>query len=250
MNLKHTMTSREIAELTGKRHDHVLRDVEKMFEEINAPNFGAVDFLDTYKDAKGETRKQYRLDRDLTMTLVTKYDTARRYAVVRRWRELEGRLASTPFARFRFDLEALVRDFVQEFGFLGNCESRRVRSVSLPDLLMACYLGGLVVVVTLTLEESRKGLSQRVKDVTLIITKFRLKSTERLPDSRRPCSVRCNWFPGEEVTVGRVLDEVFDKRNNIFVDRKISESGFRLRVAYLEVFNAVLLFDVLNLKVC
>ncbi len=36
------------------------------------------DFLDTYKDAKGEERKQYRLDRDLTMTLVTKYDTSRR----------------------------------------------------------------------------------------------------------------------------------------------------------------------------
>lgn len=91
MNLKHTMTSREIAELTGKQHKHVLRDIEKMFKEIDGSNFGPVDFLDTYKDAKGETRKQYRLDRDLTMTLVTKYDTARRYAVVRRWRELEGR---------------------------------------------------------------------------------------------------------------------------------------------------------------
>ncbi len=159
MNLKYTMTSREVAELTGKLHknvlrdiedvftqlnfepsgyldsykdstgrtlkqhrldrDHVLRDIEKMFEEINAPNFGAVDFLDTYKDAKGETRKQYRLDRDLTMTLVTKYDTARRYAVVRRWRELEGgnsgaeTLASTPLTRFWFDLKTLVRDFIQ-----------------------------------------------------------------------------------------------------------------------------------------
>ncbi|TGV20139.1 hypothetical protein E5N72_08650 [Pseudoalteromonas sp. MEBiC 03607] len=49
MNLKYTMTSREIAELTGKRHDNVVRDVEAMF---NAPNFGAVDFLvrDTEKN--------------------------------------------------------------------------------------------------------------------------------------------------------------------------------------------------------
>lgn len=59
-------------------------------EGLNALKIESVDFLDNYKDAKGETRKQYRLDRDLTMTLVTKYDTARRYAVVRRWRELEG----------------------------------------------------------------------------------------------------------------------------------------------------------------
>ncbi|MCG7571260.1 Rha family transcriptional regulator [Pseudoalteromonas sp. CNC9-20] len=122
MNLKHTMTSREIAELTGKRHDNVVRDVEAMFNalKIEAVDFldnyveamfaalkiEAGDFLDTeamftelkiqpsgyldsYKDSTGRTLKQYRLDRDLTMTLVTKYDTARRYAVVRRWWELE-----------------------------------------------------------------------------------------------------------------------------------------------------------------
>ena len=29
-----TMTSREVAELTGKRHDHVLRDIEVMLSEL------------------------------------------------------------------------------------------------------------------------------------------------------------------------------------------------------------------------
>ena len=28
------MTSREIAELTGKRHDHVLSDIRKMLDEL------------------------------------------------------------------------------------------------------------------------------------------------------------------------------------------------------------------------
>lgn len=36
------MSSREIAELTEKRHDHVLRDIRKLIDEgaIGAPNFG------------------------------------------------------------------------------------------------------------------------------------------------------------------------------------------------------------------
>lgn len=56
---------------------------------FNQLRIESADFLDNYEDAKGEARKQYRLDRDSTMTLVTKCDTARRCAAVRCWRELE-----------------------------------------------------------------------------------------------------------------------------------------------------------------
>ncbi|PXW77369.1 regulatory protein Rha [Alteromonas sp. I10] len=88
MNLKHTMTSREIAELTNKEHGHVMRDVRSMLTKLGKSHDP---FLDYEKSSRGRLEPLFRLDRDLTMTLVTKYDTARRYAVVRRWRELEGR---------------------------------------------------------------------------------------------------------------------------------------------------------------
>lgn len=93
-----TMSSREIAELTGKRHDHILRDIEKMIQDIDAPNFGAVDFEAKYQDGKGEWRKEYRLPKDLTVTLVTGYRADLRYKVVKKLEELEGRQAPLDFS--------------------------------------------------------------------------------------------------------------------------------------------------------
>jgi len=85
-----TMSSREIAELCGKRHDNVVRDIEKMLREIIDLKFEANEFLSSYKDSIGRTLKEYRLPKDLTVTLVTGYRADLRYKVVKRLEELES----------------------------------------------------------------------------------------------------------------------------------------------------------------
>lgn len=45
-----TMSSVEIAELTGKRHDNVLADIRKMLVEIQSPEKAG-----DYKDGRGRT---------------------------------------------------------------------------------------------------------------------------------------------------------------------------------------------------
>ena len=68
-----SMTSKEIAELTGKRHDNVIRDVRKMLDEIY-PDGGLLSFEDTYVNTQnGETYSMYRLDRKHTFILVAGY---------------------------------------------------------------------------------------------------------------------------------------------------------------------------------
>ena len=81
-----TMSSLEIAEITGKKHFHVMRDICTMLEDvkINQSSFGSV-----YVDAKGEERHCYRLPKDLTITLVAGYRADLRLRIVRRWMELE-----------------------------------------------------------------------------------------------------------------------------------------------------------------
>ena len=79
------MSTREIAELTGKRHDHVMRDIKVMLDDlgINGPKFGGV-----YIDAKGETRPCFFLPKRETMILVSGYSVALRARIVDRWMEL------------------------------------------------------------------------------------------------------------------------------------------------------------------
>ncbi|WP_208435737.1 Rha family transcriptional regulator [Bartonella phoceensis] len=90
-----TMSSREIAELCGKRHDHVMRDIKKMLEELNAPKFGGVDFSGYYLDGKGESRPCYNLPKRECLILVSGYSTALRAKIIDRWQELEKQ-AVTP----------------------------------------------------------------------------------------------------------------------------------------------------------
>ncbi|OWJ83101.1 hypothetical protein CDV51_16265 [Haematobacter massiliensis] len=94
------MSSREIAELCEKRHDHILRDIEKMLRDIGAPKFGAADFEAEYLDGQGKPRKEYRLPKDLTVTLITGYRADLRYKVVKRLEELEGVRSARPMLDF------------------------------------------------------------------------------------------------------------------------------------------------------
>ncbi len=83
---KITMSSREIAELTGKKHFHVKRDIERMGVEleIDASIFGC-----TYLDGQNREQIEYLLDRRITDCLLTGYSAKLRIAVLDRWRELE-----------------------------------------------------------------------------------------------------------------------------------------------------------------
>lgn len=91
---KPTMSSREIAELTGKRHGDVIRDIRTMIEQIgdDADLRHVVDV----KDPRGYTA-EFLLDRYHTEVLVTGYDVKRRAAVIKRWFDLETGAAKPAF---------------------------------------------------------------------------------------------------------------------------------------------------------
>ncbi len=85
------MTSLDIAEVTGKRHDHVMRDIrneiEELGEEISRPIFGE----STYRNDRGREYPCYRFGKKGAMQLALKYDPITRYNVLEYVEELENK---------------------------------------------------------------------------------------------------------------------------------------------------------------
>lgn len=85
-----TMSSREIAELTGKDISHIHRDIRGMLDElVDDPE---LDHVREDKDSRGYT-SCFHLPKSLTMTLVAGYSVKLRKAIIDRWQELESQLS-------------------------------------------------------------------------------------------------------------------------------------------------------------
>lgn len=88
-----TMSSREIAELTGKEHKNVKRDCEIMFTELE---LDTLSFERIYLDGMNRQQTEYLLTYELVQTLITGYNIKLRHAVIQRLNELESKQAAIP----------------------------------------------------------------------------------------------------------------------------------------------------------
>jgi len=82
-----TMSSREIAKLTGKRHDHILRDIDAI-----APNLGESSKSVTYKGYNNQTQREWLLTKRDSLLVVSGYSVELRARIIDRWQELEKRV--------------------------------------------------------------------------------------------------------------------------------------------------------------
>ena len=81
-NIK-TMSSLEIAVLTKKTHAHVLRDIRSMIEQIGNPKLDYEQYQ-VVTDSHTQRTSEIKLDKNLTLTLITGYDAGLRYSITKR----------------------------------------------------------------------------------------------------------------------------------------------------------------------
>ena len=91
--IEQTMSSFEIAKLTGKQHKHVMRDIRELnkgYEKLYLPKIGQI--LKITDLGFGRQRKDpyFELTKMQTFDLLTGYNTELRIKVNRRWAELEA----------------------------------------------------------------------------------------------------------------------------------------------------------------
>ena len=83
-----TITSLEVAELTGKQHKNVLADIRNILSQLdeNAQlNFQ----LGSYKDTQNQERPMFNITKEGCLCLVSGYDANLRMKIINRWKELE-----------------------------------------------------------------------------------------------------------------------------------------------------------------
>lgn len=113
-----TMSSREIAELTGKRHDNVIADIRKMLLELGYQidaDGRSPDFSGDVPDAYGRLQHCFNLPRREVEILLTGYSIPLRAKCLDRLHELKARAKQT--------LPALPGDYIQALEHL--LESKR-----------------------------------------------------------------------------------------------------------------------------
>lgn len=152
------MSSREIAELTGKRHDHVLRDCDNLnenYEKLGLPKVGEGYY--THPNTGSQQHREYRLTRMQTFDLLTGYNTELRIRVNRRWEELEQQASGLPKTYKEALLQLVAQEEEKERLMLKNKVNEQKLleqqpKVSFAEAMLAsntsCLIGELAKVLT------------------------------------------------------------------------------------------------------
>jgi anti-repressor protein len=107
------LSSRAIAEITGKKHADVMRDMRTTLEQVDIDHSK---FAGVYLGGNGQNRACYHLPRRECDLVVSGYSAKYRLAIIDRWQELETR-AKQPFQipATHADALRLAADLMERF---------------------------------------------------------------------------------------------------------------------------------------
>lgn len=110
------MSSLEIAEVTGKEHKNVMRDIQTLLSQgVDKLNFERI----SYKDSMNRVRDAYQLTYKGVLILASGYNPVLREKIIDRWEELETGKAEPKYAQ-QSPSQPKLSDKIQAAKFLAK----------------------------------------------------------------------------------------------------------------------------------
>lgn len=203
INYNDTMTSLEIAELTGKEHNKILRDIRDEIEKLEKQGIRAETIfgLGEYLDKNNQSRPMYNLTKEGVLQLAARYDAVVRFKLIEKVTKGQQQLSPAQYllqqaqwmveAENRLNtVENGINDIQKEVVRLGHNQRREITSNHLTVIAYANMKG----ISPKTYHSSSIG-----RKATKICREKRLQ-TGTVVDSKYGL---INTYPSE------VLDEIF-----------------------------------------
>ena len=115
-NLVESMSSLEIAEVTGKEHKNVMRDIQNLLSQgVDKLNFERI----SYKDSMNRVRDAYQLTYKGVLILASGYNPVLREKIINRWEELETGKSEPKFSQ-QSTSQPKLSDKIQAANFLAD----------------------------------------------------------------------------------------------------------------------------------
>lgn len=130
---KEVMTSREIADLTGKEHKNVMQDIRNLVAQL--PEKDRLNFqLTSYTDSQNRGKPMYQLSKKGCLCLASGYRADLRMAIINRWEALETGKAKPAKEELTIADKLKVATWAAEFLNL-NDNSKLIMAKSILDPL-------------------------------------------------------------------------------------------------------------------
>ena len=200
-----TMSSRVIAELTGKEHFHVLRDCLTMFDELDLDPKGYIQ--NWIHPQNGQTYIEYLLPKDLVETLITGYSIKLRYQVIQRLHELENLLK--PKLMLPEDLPSALRALADTHEQLQQAQFEREIAVKTKAHISDKKTATAMATASNAVQENQRlkdQIGQSKKNATVL-------AVERLTGKEYTWQALNKWCKAHGVKPQKVHDERYGKVN-------------------------------------
>lgn len=238
-----SMSSLQIAEITGKRHDAILRDIRNLLEQgCNAHNFVEVE----YTDKKGENRPCFQLTKKGCLILASGYNAVLREKIIDRWEELENEKQNGGFLVPQSFSEALLlaANQAKQIEQLSQSNASKQETIEQQNTTIQeqapkvnYYDSTLQSVNTLTTTQIAKELgldapklNRRLKEAGVIFRQSGMWMLRQPYSSWNMTATRTQTYTRSDGSTGTSIYTVWNERGRRFI-HALHESEYKPNIA-------------------